>query len=195
MPLPEMLRVKLSSEAAEYVALTPVVVRELRLGELLEHIVSAAGLDAGRVRDILRRGTLVSGGTRFRWEGWEGDAGEIAAALARLPQPEPSRPFNAAKCVRAVLSGAPLRLEIRREAAEARRLFRRRNFWQSLMEAAGEPAYATYSYKDRADHYRRELPGEARRKLMDDAGLLRFNTLAKQVRAGQFEAIELIVER
>ncbi|MBI5084015.1 MAG: hypothetical protein HZB13_05385, partial [Acidobacteria bacterium] len=153
MSLPETVRVKLSSEAAEYVALTPVVARDLPFIDLLELVVGAAGMDEVRVREFLKRGALVSGATRYRWAGWECGAAELAEALGRMPRPEPLREFAEAKCVRVVLTGRGSRLELRRETALQRRLFRRRNFWQSLMEAAGAPAYVTYHYRDRADHY------------------------------------------
>ena len=61
MSLPETVRVKLSSEAADYVSLTPVVVQELPLRELVEHMLGITGKDEARVRDLLLRGTLVSG--------------------------------------------------------------------------------------------------------------------------------------
>jgi len=71
MPLPEKIRVKLSSEAAESIALTPVVVQEMALRELIEHVLGVTGKDEARIRDLLLRGTLVSGASRFRWPGWE----------------------------------------------------------------------------------------------------------------------------
>ncbi|MBI5281771.1 MAG: hypothetical protein HY858_08835 [Candidatus Solibacter usitatus] len=195
MPLPDTIRVKLSSEAAEYAALTPVVTRDLPFAELLDQVVSAAGMDESRVREILKRGSLVSGATRFRWTGWESGAAEIGEALGRMPQPEPLREFVAAKCVRVMLTGRGSRLELGREAAAQRRIFRRRSFWQSLMEAAGAPAYVTYHYRDRADHYRATLGPETLERLRRDAALLKFGDLARQVRSAPFERMELVVER
>lgn len=195
MPLPETVRVKLSSEAAEYVALTPVVARDLPFTELLEHAICVAGMDESRVREILKRGSLVSGATRFRWTGWECGEAELAEALRRMPQPDPLREFVAAKCVRVMLTGRGSPLELRREAASQRRIFRRRSFWQSLMEEAGVPAYMTYHYRDRADHYRAALAPETVARLRRDAALLRFGDLARQVRSAPFDHLELVVER
>src|SRR5579863_235688 len=73
MSLPETVRVKLSSEAAGYVSVTPVVVREMPTRDLVELMLGITGKDEARVRDLLLRGTLVSGASRFRWTGWEAD--------------------------------------------------------------------------------------------------------------------------
>ena len=85
MPLPETVRVKLSSEAAGYVSITPVVVREMSTRELVEHMIAITGKNEARVRDLLLRGTLVSGASRFRWTGWEADAQEVVSLLATFP--------------------------------------------------------------------------------------------------------------
>ena len=65
MALPPTVRVKLSSEAAEAISLTPVVVQELAIRDLIEHVLGVAGKDEARLCEILLRGTLVSGGSRF----------------------------------------------------------------------------------------------------------------------------------
>jgi hypothetical protein len=195
MPVPEYIRVKLSSEAAEFVALTAVVIREMPFRELLEHVVSATGPAAARVRDMLKRGSLVSGATRFRWQGWEGDEGEFAAAIAALPQPEPGRPFAAERCQRVTLTGPVTRIEIGRDGASQRRLFQRRCFWECLMEEARSPAYAAYLYKDHADQYRAHLTPEQREKLKTAACLLKFEGLVKQIQRAAFDRMDLIVGR
>ena len=56
MALPPTVRVKLSSEAAESIALTPVVVQELPMRELVEHMLGVAGKDEARIREMLLRG-------------------------------------------------------------------------------------------------------------------------------------------
>ncbi len=194
MPLPANVPVKLSSEAAEFVALTPVVVREMPLGELLEHVVGLTGPDAVRVRDILKRGSLVSGATRFRWQGWACGVEELEGAIAGLPQPEPGRPFAAERCQRAILIGAA-RIEIGREAAEQRRFLQQRCYWQCLMAEAVSPAYVTYLYKDHADHYRVQLAPEQRERLKAGAALLKFDGLAKQIQRVALDRMDLIVTR
>lgn len=195
MPLPEDLPVKLSSEAAEFVALTPVVVRAMPLGELLEHVVSATGPDVARVAGILRRGSLVSGATRFRWQALECEAAELRAAIATLPQPEPDRPFAAERCQRVMLVATATRIEIAREAAEQRRLFKQRCFWQSLLEEAVSPVYVAYLYKDHADHYRAQLTPAQCERLKTAAALLKFEGLAKQIQRTTFDRMDLIAVR
>ncbi len=195
MALPQQVRVKLSSEAAEYVALTPVVVQELPFAELMQHVATASGTNPARVREILKRGTLVSGASRFRWEGWECDAADAEAAVALLPQPEPRRRLDAACCLKATLASATSRIDVPREAAQPRRFLRRRSFWQCLLEASGDARYLTYSYRDRADHYRVELSTEACEQLKKDTDLLKFDGLKQQIRMREFDHIHWVVAR
>ncbi|MGJ5814982.1 hypothetical protein [Paludibaculum fermentans] len=195
MALPQEVRVKLSSEAAEYVALTPVVVQDLPFAELMHHVATAAGTDPVRVREILKRGTLVSGASRFRWEGWVCEETDAEAAVAMLPKPEPGRRLDPACCLRATLASATSRIDIPREAALPRRFLRRRSFWQCLLEASGDARYLTYSYRDRADHYRVELSAEVCGRLKQDTALLKFDGLKQQIRMREFDHIHWVVGR
>src|SRR6202049_2349646 len=105
MALPQTVRVKLSSEAAEAISITPVLVQELPVRELVERMLGVTGKDQGRIRELLLRGTLVSGASRFRWQGWEPDLDSLREMLATFPNPEPDRPFAAERCLRAILRG------------------------------------------------------------------------------------------
>lgn len=87
MALPGRIHVKLSTEAAGWIALTPVVVQEMSIAELAEVIVKVTGRDAERVRAILKRGSFTGGATRFRWEPVIAEAGEVEALLALLSSP------------------------------------------------------------------------------------------------------------
>src|SRR3972149_132860 len=55
---PAKIRVKLVSEAADYVSVTHVVQRDFSLSELVETMLPVLGKDAQRIRQILRAGTL-----------------------------------------------------------------------------------------------------------------------------------------
>ncbi|MGC4051318.1 MAG: hypothetical protein QM757_18325 [Paludibaculum sp.] len=195
MALPQQVRVKLSSEAAEYVALTPVVVQDLPFAELMQHVATAAGADPVRVKEILKRGTLVSGASRFRWEGWVCEDADAEAAVALLPRPEPGRRLDPACCLKATLASPTSRIDVPREAAHPKRLLRTRSFWQCLLDASGQPRYLTYSYRDRADHYRVDLTAEACEQLKKDAGLLKFDGLKQQIRMREFDHIHWVVAR
>jgi len=201
MPLPDTIRVKLSSEAAEYVSLTPVVVQEMPVRDLVEHMLGITGKDEARVRDLLLRGTLVSGASRFRWTGWEADAESVHALLAAFPDPDPARPFAAAQCTRVVLRGPRQPIVIPRDAGMRRgvlaRVLRRKSFWDVLMDlaAVGGPGYADYSYRDRADVYQLPLSGPEAQRVRAASRLVRYTALEAQIRKAAIEWAELYVVR
>lgn len=197
MALPQALRVKLSSEEAGYLSMTPVVVQEMALRDLVELMLGVAGKDPERIADLLLRGVLVRGATRFRWQGFRADPAEVAELLAAFPDAEPGRPFVAGRCVRVALCGAHVRIEISREAGARRRWLRKRSFWDALMEEAAQatPEYCDYSYRERADRYRLRLTHPAVERLRRQATLLAYSTLEDRVRSGGFEAVEFFVTR
>jgi hypothetical protein len=193
MALPQSIRVKLSSEAAEAISLTPVVVQEMAVRELIEHMLGIPGKDEVRIRELLKRGTLVSGASRFRWLGWEADADSVREMLGSFPDADPSRLFEAVRCMRVTLRNARSGVEIAREAGARKGLFQRTSFWDLLMEvaAAGNAAYGGYSYKDRADRYTRELLAAESDRIRAASDGVRFSTLRDQVRALAITHIEL----
>lgn len=201
MPLPETVRVKLSSEAAEYVSLTPVVVQEMPLRDLVEHMLGVTGKDEARVRDLLLRGTLVSGASRFRWTGWEADVDSVRVLLAAFPDPDPARAFIASQCMRVVLRGPRQPITIPREAGLRRgvvsRLLRRQTFWDHLMSiaASGASHYGSYSYRDRADVYYLPLPAPNLKRIREAARLVAYTALQAQIRQSPIESAELYVPR
>lgn len=201
MPLPETIRVKLSSEAADYVSLTPVVVQEIPLRDLVEHMLGVTGKDEARVRDLLLRGTLVSGASRFRWTGWEADMESVRTLLAAFPDPDPARAFIASQCTRVILRGARQPITIPREAAERRsvvsRILRRKSFWDHLMAIAESAVskYSGYSYRDRADVYHLPLTAPDLKRLREAARLVRYTALQAQIRNSPIELAELYMAR
>jgi len=197
MSLPATVRVKLSSEAAEGISITRVVVQDLALRDLVEHMLGITGKDEARIHELLLRGSLVSGASRFRWAGWEADVAGLRDLLATFPDHEPARPFAAERCVRAVLRGGRQAIEIPRDAAEKKPLLRKTSFWTVLMQetAAGEIRYLHYSYKDRADCYRGELTRVATENLRAAAEIVKYSTLREQIRSAGFGWAELFVER
>jgi len=197
MSLPATVRVKLSSEAAEGISITRVVVQDLPLRELVEHMLGITGKDETRIRELLLRGTLVSGASRFRWSGWDADLGALRDLLASFPGDEPARPFASGRCVRAVLTGGRQAIDIPREAGTRKPLLRKSSFWDLLMEAAaaGEMQYKHYSYKHRADIYRVELTPATAEKLRAGCEIVRYTTLRDQIRTVGFVGAEFYVER
>ncbi len=193
MALPETIRVKLSSEAAEAIAITPVVAQDLPIRELLEHALALAGKDEVRILEILSRGSLVSGGSRFRWQGWKAEPQDVRELLATFPDPDPSRPFSAERCIRAVLRGGHRPIDAEREALQARR---GGEFWEALMATAGSaPVYAGYSYRERADRFVRELNAEQIEAVRAASAAVRFSTLREQIRTIAFSSVEFYVLR
>ncbi len=197
MALPQTIRVKLMSEAAGFISLSPVVAQDLALGELIEQLLAVTGKDETRIRGILLRGTVAIGASRFRWAGWDADAGELRQLLAGFPDPDPTRPFLAERCTRVVLAGGRQEVAVLREDAARHGLFSRRTFWHELMAVAGEREadYAGYSYRDRADHYVRALSPAETARIREAAGRARSGALRDRVRAQAFTRAELFAER
>ncbi len=196
MALPPTVRVKISSEAAEAITLTAVVAQDLPVRELIEHLLAVAGKDQPRIREILLRGTLVVGASRFRWAGWEAGAEDLRAVLAAFPDPDPSLPFDPARCFRAVLRGGRRAIDIPREAAARKGLFRRATFWDTLMEiAAAGAVYSAYSYRSRADLYVRHFSAAEVERLRAAAEALRYSTLREQIQVVEFGMAEIYAIR
>jgi len=195
--LPQTVRVKLSSEAAEAIALTPVVVQELPVRELIEHMLGVTGKDLPRIREVLLRGSMVSGASRFRWAGWAVEEAELAGVLATFPDAEPSRTFSAERCVRVILRGGRAPIELRREQIDRKGFFQRTSFWELLMEVAGAGSmrYVGYSYRDKADRFVRELSVVEADRLRAGSDGVKYNTLREQIRVGGFTSAEIYVVR
>ena len=141
MSLPATIRVKLSSEAAEGISITRVVVQDLAVRELIEHMLGLTGKDEARIHELLLRGSLVSGASRFRWTGWDADPAAIRELLATLPGDDPTRAFSATRCVRAVLRGARQAIDIPRAAgARKSEVFRRIQIVRNAFNRNTQPA-------------------------------------------------------
>lgn len=197
MPLPETVRVKLSTEAADAISLTPVIAQEMRFRELFDVILALTGKQPARIRDLIERGTIVSGASRFRWQGWSADLGDIERLLTTFPDPDPSRAFNATACVKAILRTQLSSIEIPREVGSRRMFLRRSSFWDALMTMAGTttPAYVEYSYRERADRYRVTLGLPERGALVDSTKLLAYSTLVTQISRISVDTVELLTTR
>ena len=183
----DTVRVKISSDAAGAITLTPVVVQELTLDELFDHMVGVCGKDQARIREVLQRGSLVTGASRLRWEGWLADETEIAASLARFPDPDPGRPLHLDRCVSIVLRAGSQQVPVPRAAAEKRRIATAEKLWDTVASLAAGAAYAGYSYREKGDIYRvtcaPQLAGFATRG--SPAGLLRHALPATQRHSGR----------
>jgi hypothetical protein len=197
MPFPTSVRVKLSSEVAESISITPVVVRDIPIRELIEHMIGITGKDESRLHDLLLRGTLVSGASRFRWTGWDADREAIREALASFPDPDPERRFAPELCIRAALRGPGRRIEIPREIGQRKPLFRRSSFWDTLMgvAASSEIRYVDYVYRERADCYSATLSLAALERLRESARLVKYSTLQQQILHTNLESVDLFVAR
>lgn len=191
----ETVRVKISSDAAGSIALTPVVVQEMTLAELADHIVAVCGKDTARIRDIMQRGSLVSGASRLRWEGWRAEEAEVAALLARFPDPDPCRPLQLERCTAIVLHAGAQKLVVPRAAAEKRKLLQRKSLWTVVSPLAAEAGYIGYSYREKGDVYRVTLSHDAQAALREAGRSVPFASLARQLSTLVVDAIEFQVPR
>jgi len=197
MPLPPTVRVKLSSEAAGAISLTPVVSQELPIRDLIEHILGVTGKDEARIAELLLRGALVSGASRFRWQGWAADRDELRGLLESFPSPEPGRAFLPSNCVRAVLGGGSRSIELPRDAASHKGIFQRESFWDALMKIAvsGAVAYAGYSYRECCDRYLRPLSLSEAERIREASRLVKYSALRAQIETVAFTHLELFATR
>lgn len=165
MPLPPSIPVRYTDEEAGFVSVRPVLRMGLRPEQLLELILGVTGKTSERVEQILRSGSVAANGYRYWWDALQVGAGELEPLLAAFPDADPSRPFEATRCIlvsaEAGTSTSPL-AEFTAPAASRRRTFRRRSFWDALLSVAAQqsPDYRSYSYAHRGDLYALELePG------------------------------------
>jgi len=188
VPLPETIPVRYTEEEAGYVTVRPLVRQTFRLDELLDMILSVAGKDVTRIRQLLHSGTIVYHFYRYSWAGFDVGETELAAALAHFPDADPSRPFAGGQCTNAIFEGPGANpkhlLDLDRATASKRRLFRGQSFWERLLEiaAAENPAYQQYSYSRRADLYRLNLNEEIISRMEEAANRLASGKLRAALR-------------
>jgi hypothetical protein len=192
--LPREVRVKISSEAAGSIAMAEVSVRSLPIRDLIEQMLGLTGKDSVRIQEVLRRGSLVAGESRLRWDGFSVASDELAPVLGTFPDSEPHRPFDPGKCFHVQLLAGRERLDMSPNAAR-KRLFRRRSFWDVLMALGAGAEYVEYSYKLRCDHYRLRLDVEKLGSVQTAAALLRSEKVRERVRKSAFDTVEYFVRR
>ena len=197
MPLPERVRVKLLADDAGYISSARVLERDYTIPELLEALVSVAGKNAARLRQILRAGSVVVDRYRHRWPPIEASEEELLPLLGRFPDARPDRPFEPERCVHARIRAGVETLELARDEASRRKLFRRETFWDALMEVAvaAVPAYQEYSYHFRADVYAFTPDAAQQERLRDAAPLSGMERLEHRLGRLPVERIFLLVNR
>lgn len=178
MALPETIPVRYSDEEAGYVSLRPIVRQTFGVHELLDMVLRVTGKDATRVRQILRSGTIAYHYHRYWWTGFDANEAELAEALARFPDADPTRIFRPEESAAIVLeSGGVATREIariERGAAAQKRWLRPRSLWDVVIAPVREtaPEYQGYSYEWNADVFRRNVTEEEASKLEAEAGNL-----------------------
>lgn len=193
---PAKIRVKLVSEAAEYISVTHVVQRDFSLAELVETMLPVLGKDAQRIRQILGAGTVSTGEYRYRWDPLEVEESELGTLLRNLPGPEPSRAFQPESCFLVRFRRGIETLDLPRENAARKPLFARQSFWEGLLAMAGEAVrYADYSYGDRADIFALPLEPETAEQLRGLLPLLKPKSAAERLERFRPERIEWLSRR
>ncbi|HWP83984.1 MAG TPA: hypothetical protein VNN17_02240 [Terriglobia bacterium] len=191
------IRVKMVSEAAEYVSVTHVVQRDCTLPELVEILLPVVGTDAARIQKMMRVGTVSTGEYRYRWEGLDVAVNELEAILNVLPHDEPGRPFEPQKCFLARFRRSLETLDLPREGALRKALFARQSFWEALMEFAARRRleYAGYSHADKADRFTLPLDAECWQHLKGLLPLLKPQSAAARLEQMRPESIDLLTRR
>ena len=194
--MPQKIRVRLLSEAAEYVTVTPVVQRDFSPAELVEAMLPVLGKDANRIQQILRAGTLSTGNYRYRWEPVEADSQELETLLGAFPGPDPSRIFQPTECFLVRFRRGAETLDLPREMASRKPLFGRQSFWDGLLELIGRGVrYADYSHADRADIFTLLVDRETAEQLRALLPLLKPKSAAERLERFRPEQIEWLTRR
>jgi hypothetical protein len=199
--LPEVVQVRVLSDGAGYIDTTRVAHREIPFTQLLDLVVAVAGLNPARIATILRAGTATNAGFRYRWPTISSETGEILPLLERFPKPDPSRAFNADRCLLARIRAGVETIELPRDTASRTHSSKPRlqssSFWDVLMNVAVArgPRYDNYSYRDGADLYRVDLATADEELLRQAAPLLTVERTAEQVGGLPLERITLYVKR
>ncbi|MBI1956725.1 MAG: hypothetical protein HYS38_10055 [Acidobacteria bacterium] len=190
------IRVKLMSEAAEYISVTPVVQRDYSLAELVDLMLPILGKDTHRIIQLLRVGTFSTGEYRYRWAPPEIGEEEVKRILETLPGPDPSRKFEPESCFLVRFRRGPEMLDLSRERAARKNLFARRSFWEALLPLAEKGVqYADYSYADKADVFTLALDQEGLQSLHDLLPLLKPASAAERLERLRPERIEWLSRR
>lgn len=192
LKLPAVIRVRISSEAAEGIGITPVVAKDMPMTELIGEILGITGKDAPRVCEVLWRGSFVAGSSRFRWASVDCELEDVAEYLKGFPDPDPSRVFDPIRCHLVAFRSGARSIVIERQAGQKKRLLKRRSFWDALMEIA-TPVYKDYSYREQADMYRWHVDSQER--LGEAAKLLTWSSYEAQLRAGSYDTADFFCRR
>lgn len=191
----QTIRVRLSSEVAESIALTPVVSQEMPLSELIANIVSVTGKDPVLIAETLQRGTLVSGMSRFRWQGLTVPPELIEPVLNGFPDAEPERPYVASRCSLLILRSVLQPLMLEKTSMPTIGLWRRKSLWDCLLALFPDPVYREYSYREKADVYRAGVLAEQQACLLDLSQRFRHASLTRTLTSTVIEAVDLYVSR
>jgi hypothetical protein len=192
----EKIRVKLVSEAAEYVSVTHVVQRDFTLRELVEVMVPVIGIDAIRIRQMIRVGTVSTGEYRYRWEGLEIAENELEAILSALPHAEPSRAFDPKHCFLVRFRRGKETLDLPSEAAHRKPLFGKQSFWEGLLGlAANGVRYSDYSHADKADRFTLAVDADGWQRLRALLPLLKPRSASERLERLHPEALDWLTRR
>jgi hypothetical protein len=198
----ELIQVKYSEDTAQFADLRPVRRQPMTLHELVGLVLTSTGKHPERLRERLAKGTCTYNIYRYWWEGFPIDPPALDAVLAEFPDPDPARPFDPALCLWARFfddqQPVPHEALIEKEEAGQRRWFRRRNFWDFLIELSQQrqPAYQDYSYYHRADLYRVALVPGTLAPLLNECRRLARRSLQQRLWSGSlWVGIELACRR
>ncbi len=194
--LPTKIRVKLLPEAAGFINVSHVVLRDFNMTELGEVLLAVVGNDADRFRRILRAGTIVLGDYRYRWEPLEANGEEVDSLLNTLPHAEPSRAFEPQHAILVRFRRGHEFLELLRETASRKPLFARHSFWEGIVGEFTElVCYVDYSHAEKADVFATVLDEVGRKTLATMLSLVKPRSVAERIERLQPERIEWLIRR
>ena len=180
------------------ISITPVVVQEMPIRELVEHMLGVTGKDEARMRELLLRGTLVSGASRFRWADGKPMDRRYSRSAGYLSRSRPRRALRAGAFVRPSCAAGRQAIEIPRGGRVAQAAVPARQFWQALMQAkpaAGGCATRRIPTKSMLTCTRGAGPPRQWSACAPARDLVTYSALRDRVRTEPFTSVEFYVER
>jgi hypothetical protein len=150
-----------------------------------------------KLAKVLQRGSLISGASRLRWDGFAVEEDEIEAAVVALPGDDPTIAFDIGRCSTIRFRGYQTTFEILRKDAIRKGLLHRKSLLDLVGDLSGKhpPQYKRFDYQRGEDIFRISFEGDRAAILLPLLRHLPRNQTIRQLAAEGLHAIEFFQRR